>query len=69
MSQNIALPSSSCSSINVGYKGMVVIDYQLEGITMRLRPSMRKFEVPEQKEADIEIARAFERPGKAYLNR
>lgn len=48
---------------------MVVIDYQLEGITMRLRPSMRKFEVPEQKEADIEIARAFERPGKAYLNR
>ncbi|PCH37887.1 hypothetical protein WOLCODRAFT_65369 [Wolfiporia cocos MD-104 SS10] len=54
-----------------GYKGMVVIDERLEGIQMRLRPSMNKFKAHEKDEADakIEIARAFDRPGMTYLNR
>ncbi|KAL4244861.1 RNA-dependent RNA polymerase [Abortiporus biennis] len=53
----------------LGYKGMVVVDEQLEGIKMRLRPTMNKFEGPQEERADIEIARAFERPGITYLNR
>ncbi|KAF7295512.1 RNA-dependent RNA polymerase [Mycena indigotica] len=59
----------------LGYKGVVRVDPQLDkrtdGIQMRLRPSMRKFESDkEQKEnAEIEIAMAFEKPSTAYLNR
>ncbi|KAH8099527.1 RdRP-domain-containing protein [Cristinia sonorae] len=54
----------------LGYKGVVSIDHELEGIKMRLRPSMNKFSVPqEEEEADIEIAKAFERAGEAHLNR
>ena len=53
----------------IGYKGVVSVDDQLEGIKMRLRESMRKFVIPNQETADIEIARAFERPGISYLNR
>ncbi|THG97697.1 hypothetical protein EW026_g4356 [Hermanssonia centrifuga] len=53
----------------LGYKGMVAVDDQLEGIRMRLRESMNKFEGPKDDFAEIEIARAFERPGTCYLNR
>ncbi len=48
---------------------MVAVDDQLEGIRMRLRESMNKFEGPKDDFAEIEIARAFERPGTCYLNR
>ncbi|KAF9265704.1 RdRP-domain-containing protein [Marasmius fiardii PR-910] len=58
----------------LGFKGMVVVDKQLdqvEGkIRMRLRPSMRKFgNRTDVGPADIEIARSFERPNSSYLNR
>jgi len=36
---------------------------------MRLRPSMRKFEVHGVEEADIEIARAFSRPNRSHLKK
>lgn len=52
-----------------GYKGMVVVDERLKGVKMRLRPSMNKFTARDEALADIEIARAFERPGTCYLNR
>jgi RNA-dependent RNA polymerase len=48
---------------------MVSVDENLEGIKMRLRPSMCKFEVHDDDNADIEIARAFERPNLSFLNR
>ncbi|KDR73538.1 hypothetical protein GALMADRAFT_251265 [Galerina marginata CBS 339.88] len=57
----------------LGYKGVVAIDEQLDknanGIDMRLRPSMRKFEVKDDEVAPIEIAQAFESPNTCYLNR
>lgn len=53
----------------LGYKGMVGIDDQLEGIKMCLRPSMNKFDSPTVSEANIEIALAFEKPMPMYLNR
>ncbi|KAK7034082.1 hypothetical protein VNI00_012513 [Paramarasmius palmivorus] len=57
----------------LGFKGMVSVDKQLDkdggNIRMRLRPSMRKFGNRSVVVADIEIARAFERPNKSYLNR
>ncbi|CAL1705570.1 unnamed protein product [Somion occarium] len=53
----------------LGYKGVVGIDERLEGIKIRLRPSMNKFKIPGDDEAEIEIAQAFERPGMTYLNR
>ena len=52
-----------------GYKGVVVIDHRLEGIKMRLRPSMNKFEALEKDVAPIEIARWFDHPGTSYLNK
>ena len=49
---------------------MVGIDERLPGVKMRLRKSMNKFEgVPEDGKAPIEIARWFDKPGTAYLNR
>lgn len=48
---------------------MVGIDERLEGVKMRLRKSMNKFEGLEEGEAPIEIARWFDKPGTAYLNR
>lgn len=48
---------------------MVGIDERLEGIQMRLRESMNKFEALDQDIAPIEIARWFEKPGTTYLNR
>ncbi|KAI0664721.1 RdRP-domain-containing protein [Cubamyces menziesii] len=53
----------------LGYKGVVVIDHRLEGIKMRLRPSMNKFEALEKDVAPIEIARWFDHPGTSYLNK
>ena len=52
-----------------GYKGMVVVDPSLIGIRMRLRPSMRKFHVHDSPSIPLEISRAFEYPGRMYLNR
>lgn len=48
---------------------MVVVDHRLEGIKMRLRPSMNKFEALEKDIAPIEIARWFDHPGTSYLNK
>lgn len=42
---------------------------QLEGVKMRLRPSMKKFEVPNVESAEIEIVQPFGYPINAYLNR
>ncbi|KAF8635589.1 hypothetical protein AX15_000237 [Amanita polypyramis BW_CC] len=57
----------------MGYKGVVCVDPLLDhdgnGIRMRLRPSMNKFENTEEKTPEIEIARSFMRPNKCYLNR
>lgn len=52
-----------------GYKGMVSVDPRLSGLTMRLRPSMRKFHVYDSEYMPLEIARAFHYPGPMYLNR
>ncbi|KAI0373002.1 RdRP-domain-containing protein [Pilatotrama ljubarskyi] len=53
----------------LGYKGVVVVDRRLQGIKMRLRPSMNKFEALDKDVAPIEIARWFDRPGTTYLNK
>ncbi|KAK7694554.1 hypothetical protein QCA50_001740 [Cerrena zonata] len=50
-----------------GSKGMLSVDHRLEGKVITLRPSMIKFEAPES--TNIEIARAFDKPGPFYLNR
>ncbi|KAG6813071.1 hypothetical protein H0H92_014130 [Tricholoma furcatifolium] len=49
-----------------GSKGMLSVDHTLHGRAMCLRPSMIKFE---DTSLDIEIARAFDRPGPYFLNR
>lgn len=51
----------------MGSKGMLSVDYKLSGRAICLRPSMIKFESPESRE--IEIARAFDKPGNYWLNR
>jgi RNA-dependent RNA polymerase len=51
----------------MGSKGMLSVDYRLSGNTICLRPSMIKFEAPNSTE--IEVARAFDRPGSYFLNR
>jgi RNA-dependent RNA polymerase len=51
----------------VGAKGMLSVDHRLTGDTVVLRQSMIKFEAPHS--TDIEIAQAFVRPSKYYLNR
>jgi len=51
-----------------GSKGMVSVDHSLRGSVICLRPSMIKFQAPEET-FDIEIARAFDRPGPYFLNR
>ena len=51
----------------VGAKGMLSVDYRLLGDVVVLRRSMIKFEAPHS--TDVEIARAFVRPSKYYLNR
>ncbi|RDB29625.1 RNA-dependent RNA polymerase 1 [Hypsizygus marmoreus] len=51
----------------MGSKGMLSVDYKLSGRAICLRKSMIKFEAPDSTE--VEIARAFDRPGAYYLNR
>jgi RNA-dependent RNA polymerase len=53
----------------LGYKGVVVVDHRLQGIKMRLRSSQRKFPVQSVEEAEFEIARSFDYPNPAHLNR
>ncbi|KAJ7461474.1 RNA dependent RNA polymerase-domain-containing protein [Mycena latifolia] len=59
----------------LGYKGVVSVDDELDkhpdGILMRLRPSMKKFDSDDVTAmiAEIEIAMAFANPNTAYLNR
>lgn len=50
-----------------GSKGMLSVDHRLSGNIIGIRPSMIKFDAPNS--LDIEIARAFDRPGKFFLNR
>ncbi|KAF9651464.1 RdRP-domain-containing protein, partial [Thelephora ganbajun] len=64
-----ALEPSAYQIRFLGYKGVVAIDEQLEGIKMRLRPSMKKFKVPNAESAEIEIVQPFGYPINAYLNR
>ena len=47
----------------------MVVDETLEGIRMRLRPSMKKYTASNDEEAEIEIAKAFVYPGPARLCR
>ncbi|QRW05216.1 RNA-dependent RNA polymerase [Ceratobasidium sp. AG-Ba] len=49
-----------------GYKGMLAVDYSLEGSVICVRKSMDKFDSPA---LDVEVARAFDRPGPCFLNR
>ncbi|KAH9064156.1 RdRP-domain-containing protein [Lactarius vividus] len=51
----------------VGAKGMLSVDHRLLGDVVVLRRSMIKFEAPHS--TDVEIAQAFVRPSKYYLNR
>ncbi|GBE78383.1 RNA dependent RNA polymerase-domain-containing protein [Sparassis latifolia] len=51
----------------MGSKGMLSVDYKLSGRVVCLRDSMIKFDAPQS--LDIEIARAFDKPGRYYLNR
>ncbi|KAI9446028.1 RdRP-domain-containing protein [Lactarius indigo] len=53
----------------LGYKGVVVVDHRLEGIKMRLRDSQHKFPVHNIEAVEFEIARAFDYPNNAHLNR
>ena len=53
----------------LGYKGVVVVDSQLEGIKMRLRKSQCKFPAHDVEEAEFEIARSFDSPTLVHLNR
>lgn len=55
----------------LGFKGVLVVDYRLTGIRMRLRPSMKKFDVDEEEKnnASLEIVRASDRPNRYSLNR
>ena len=51
----------------VGAKGMLSVDHKLSGDVVVLRPSMIKFDAPHS--TDVEVAQAFVRPSKYYLNR
>ncbi|KZT40068.1 RdRP-domain-containing protein [Sistotremastrum suecicum HHB10207 ss-3] len=50
-----------------GAKGMISVDHRLYGRSLRLRPSMLKFNAPHSQH--VEIARAFTRPSVMFLNR
>ncbi|CAE6470518.1 unnamed protein product [Rhizoctonia solani] len=49
-----------------GYKGMLAIDYRLQGSVVCVRKSMGKFS---SRSLDVEVSRAFDRPGPCFLNR
>jgi hypothetical protein len=53
----------------LGYKGVVSVDRQLEGIHLRLRPSMNKFQDHGEEYAMVEIARPVVKPNTPHLNR
>jgi RNA-dependent RNA polymerase len=63
------VPPSAFQFRFLGYKGVVVVDHRLQGIDMRLRESQRKFPVHDVHEAEFEIARSFDYPNPAHLNR
>lgn len=50
-----------------GSKGMLSVDYRLQGRVICLRDSMTKFDAPDSNA--IEIARSFDRPTPYFLNR
>ncbi|KZV62229.1 RdRP-domain-containing protein, partial [Peniophora sp. CONT] len=50
-----------------GSKGMLSVDHKLPGAVIVLRPSMKKFDAPD--EPYVEIARAFDKPNAYFLNR
>ncbi len=50
-----------------GYKGVVVVDPELQGRQLCLRPSMNKFY--SESSWNLEISKSFDRPSKAHLNR
>ena len=50
-----------------GSKGMLSVNYKLQGHSLCLRDSMTKFDAPNS--TTIEIARAFDRPTPYFLNR
>ncbi|KAJ3516786.1 hypothetical protein NLJ89_g906 [Agrocybe chaxingu] len=62
-------PPSAYQIRFMGSKGVLSVDHRLSGYAICLRPSMIKFETPESATQDIEIARAFDRPGLYFLNR
>ncbi|KAG2355838.1 RNA dependent RNA polymerase-domain-containing protein [Suillus spraguei] len=53
----------------LGFKGVVAIDKQLEGIQLCLRESMNKFKDHGEEYAMIEIARPVVKPNTPHLNR
>ncbi|KAG8743657.1 hypothetical protein FRC10_011626 [Ceratobasidium sp. 414] len=50
-----------------GHKGVVRLDPKLTGRKLGLRPSMEKFDAPDERA--LEIAQVFGRPGRCFLNR
>ena len=52
-----------------GFKGVVVVDERLQGVRMRLRESMNKFQAKDESAGEIEIAKAFLKPGPARMCR
>ncbi|KAG8899414.1 hypothetical protein FRB99_006745 [Tulasnella sp. 403] len=50
-----------------GCKGVVSVDYRLQGRRICIRPSMKKFDAPDS--LGIEISEAFDRPAAFHLNR
>lgn len=56
-----------------GFKGVLTVDFRLDGRKIKFRKSMKKFQVFEwekmDKEWPLEIAKAFDRPMRMHLNR
>ncbi|KAI0033365.1 RNA-directed RNA polymerase 2 [Vararia minispora EC-137] len=52
-----------------GAKGMLAVDYRLQGSVIAIRESMTKFTVQESSAVTIEIAQAFHNPMPYFLNR
>lgn len=53
----------------MGAKGMLSVDHKMRGKQICIRNSMVKFDVPPSELEPIEIAQAFDRPSRYYLNR
>jgi len=68
LTENRAKPSAYQFCF-LGYKGVIVVDHCLEGIKLRLCRSQCKFPVHDDKVAEFEIVRSFNRPDLAHLNR